>query len=284
MKKSLIVFALILLAGGVFLAAVDYRFEESDTIKKTLHFQGAERHKEIQVDNIFGSIELTGYDRPEVKLVAHRTIKGRTQARIQKAKEEVKLDISEEGNLIDIFVNGPFRNQDKQDNREKWDPGYIVSYNFEIHVPNKTHIFLKTVTDGDIVVNNINGDFEVKNINGKVTLSQVTGSGSVETVNGEVKVVFSRNPESDCSFKTVHGDLEILFKDDLSADFLLKTSFGKAYSNFEYKELPGKGIKVKRSKGKYVYINERFLDIRVGKGGPRIKMDTLVGDLIIKKQ
>ncbi len=258
------------------------KVEEKETIQKTLIFQNPNKPKEILVDNIFGAIEVEGYSGQEVKLTAHKTIKARTKDKIQKALQEVTLDITEDGNTIDLYVNGPFRCQ----NRERgWrDPGYRVHYEFKLKVPHKIYVVLKTVTDGDILVTDIEGDFDINNVNGKIEMSGMAGSGQAHTVNGRVRIQFYKNPTTDCSFKTINGDIDIDFAKDLSADFRLKTFTGDAYSDFPIDYLPARSAEKGRKGGKFIYKSDRFIGVRIDKGGPEIKMDTLNGDLLINKR
>ncbi|MCJ7681790.1 MAG: hypothetical protein MUP70_13760, partial [Candidatus Aminicenantes bacterium] len=244
---------------------------------------------DLQLDNIFGSVTVIGTNRTDIKMTARKTIKARTRDRIQKAKNEVRLDITEEDRLIDIFVDGPFREKNQSKNKgdyvEHWDPGYRVHYDFTLEVPKKINLFIKTVTEGDVSVQNVEGDFEVRNVNGKILIDGIAGSGSAHTVNGGVTVHFDSNPKNDCSFKTINGDLELHFRNNLEADFWLKTFHGEAYTDFDYKKLP---VKVERTeknddKGKYVYKSNHISGVRIGKGGPKITMDTLNGDLLIKR-
>jgi len=285
MKKIILTSLAVFLIGIITLAAESFRFEEKEEIRKTLKFQDPSKPKELFVDNIWGSIEVVGYRGKEVKLLVHKTIKGRNKEKIQKAKEEVELEITEEGNTIDIYVDGPFRDRNKRRRWKNWsNPGYKVHYDFELKVPYKTDLYLKTVNSGDIEVNNVEGEFEVKNVNGRIKMSEVAGAGDAHTVNGNVKVLFSRNPESDCSFRTVNGDVEITFRPNLSADLLLKTFNGNAYTDFSVSYMPVKKSVSKRHKGKYVYKSNRFFGVRTGKGGPEIKFDTLNGDILIGKK
>ena len=275
----------IALTIGTFLLHGDsYRVQRKGEINRTLHFQDLSKPKDLQVDNIFGSIVVTGYDGKEVKLIAHKTIKARTEGRVQKAEEEVKLDITEEGNVIDIYVDGPFRHQ--HDNREKWhDSGYEVHYDFDIKVPRKTNIFLKTATAGNIQVSNIQGEFRIRHADGKIVMRDIIGAGTAKTAAGDVEVLFAKNPESDCSFKTVAGDIYAVFLKNLSADFLLKTRYGDAYSDFPVALLPVQSSATEeRKNGKYVYRSNASVGVRIGSGGPEIKMDTLTGDILINKK
>jgi hypothetical protein len=287
MKRHIVpVLIIILLAAFVFAESV-YKFEEKEEIQKTLKFQDPAKPKSLQLDNVFGGIDVQGYDGSQVELVAHKTIKAKTQDKIQKAKEEVKLDIKENGGTIDIYVDGPFRCQCENGQGLKWrDWGYEVHYDFIIKVPRKTSLTLKTVNHGDIAVKGVEGAFDINNVNGKIEMEGVAGSGEAHTVNGMVKAGFSRNPDADCSFRTVNGDVELSFREGLSADVKMKTFNGEAFSDFEVKALPA-SAEVKQSqdtnKTKFVYKRDRFTQVRIGKGGPAIACDTLNGDILIKK-
>lgn len=273
-----------MLIGTFLLHGDSYRVQKKGEVNRTLHFQDPSSLKDLQVDNIFGSIVVTGYDGKEVKLLAHKTIKARTEGRVQKAEEEVRLDITEEGNVIDIYVDGPFRHQ--HESRENWsDPGYEVHYDFDIKVPRKTNIYLKTATAGSIRVSNIEGEFQVRHADGNIVMHDIIGAGTAKTAAGDVEVHFVKNPDSDCSFKTVAGDIHAVFLKNLSADFLLKTRYGDAYSDFPIILLPVQSSATEeRKNGKYVYRSNASVGVRIGAGGPEIKMDTLTGDILINKK
>lgn len=283
MKKILLAIIIVMILALTLAFGADrMKVEEKETIQKTLAFQDPKKPKEVIVDNIFGSIEVMGYSGQEVRLTALKTIRARTEDKIKNARQEVTLDITEDGNTIDLYVNGPFRCQ----NRERgWrDPGYRVHYEFKLQVPHKTDITLKTVTDGDIRVTDIEGDFDVNNINGKIVMTGMAGSGSAHTVNGRVRIQFNKNPTADCSFKTINGDIDVDFTKGLSADFRLKTFNGDAYSDFQIDYLPARSAEKGRKDGKFIYKSDRFIGVRIDKGGPEIKMDTLNGDLLINKR
>ncbi|MBN1224162.1 MAG: hypothetical protein JXB23_13020, partial [Candidatus Aminicenantes bacterium] len=107
------------------------RFEEKETIERTLSFQDSAMTREVQVDNIFGAISVEGHGGQEVRLTVHKTIKARTQDKVAIARRQVTLDITEDGNTIDLYVNGPFRCQNRRKGRRcNHDPGYQVHYNF----------------------------------------------------------------------------------------------------------------------------------------------------------
>ncbi|MFC2160235.1 DUF4097 domain-containing protein [Acidobacteriota bacterium] len=286
MKKTIFILLSLILAIGMFAATV-YKVEESEDIQKTLKFQDPSKQKEIIVDNIFGFIHVEGTSSQDVQLRVHKIIKARTNDKLKLAKEKVTLDISEDGNTIDLYVNGPFRNSDEDKdggNHEQRNPGYTVHYDFTLLVPSRTSLILKTITEGDISVKNVEGDFDVNNVNGQIEMTGVSGSGDAHTVNGKVEVSFTTNQNANCSFKTLNGDVKLNFQPNLSADFWLETFTGEAFSDFPVSYLPLKPVKESRKEGKYVYKSNNTTGLRIGKGGPEIKMDTMTGDLLIEKE
>lgn len=284
-----------------FLGAHDFKVKESENIEKNLSFAGGTQPQTLKIDNIFGSINVSGYNGKTVKLTAKKTIRAKTDETLEKAKKEVKLDISTDGNRIDVVVDGPFRNGKCCCNWDTDELGYIVKYDFQVKVPFKTGLYVKTINEGDVDVTDIQGESTIKNVNGKISIKKlngdflvhtvngrimmegITGSGKAHTVNGKVKVLFDKNPVSGCSFKTINGNLELNCLRGLSAEFKLKTFNGDIYSDFPVTYLPASLEKGERKKGKYVYKSSRFQGVRIGDGGPTIKMNTLNGNIIISK-
>ncbi len=284
MKKIILLLTALAVLRCLILQAHEYPVEKKEEIQKTLKFADPAKAKEVLVDNIFGAIAVRGYEGSEVLLVAHKTIRAKSQDKVQQALEEVKLDLTEKGNTVDIFVDGPFRCHDRRGHSEWRNPGYEVQFDFELRVPFRTNLSVSTVNDGDIDIGNIEGEFEVSNVNGKIRMNEVAGSGEVETVNGEVVVVFKRSPRGNCEFRTINGEVDLRFPADLSADFRIKTFNGEVYSDFPVASLPASPAVKEREKGRFVYKSDSFSGVRIGKGGPEMKLDTLNGDIYIRKK
>jgi hypothetical protein len=264
----------------------EYPVQKREDIQKTLKFADASRPGEVIVDNVFGPIKVEGYSGADVLLVAHKTIFAKTEDKAARAQEEVKLDIQEKGRTVDIYVDGPFRDRDR-DRRgfHSWhNPGYEVHYAFELKVPFKTDVAVSTVTDGDVEVTGVEGEFDVHNVNGKLRLSDIAGSGEAETVNGVLTAGFRNAPSGPCAFRTINGDLVVTLPESVSADFRLKTFNGQVYSDFAVTSLPARPPIREENKGKFVYKSDRSFGVRAGRGGPEISLDTMNGDILIKKK
>jgi len=275
--KTAIRFVMATLASATLVYGFDQ--EEKETIRR--NFPSAAR---LEIDNVNGFIHLSGYNGSEIQMVAEKTIQAESQERLDAAKREVKLDTTQSGDMLTLYVDGPFRchcDDRRFGVHEHSHPGYRVIYDFEIKVPSATVLRLGTVNRGDIRVENATGDFDIGNVNGGIEMREVAGSGLVHTVNGKISVLFSSNPTKNCSFKTVNGTIEASFRPNLSADVRVKTFNGQAYTDFDATALPGLSPVSERRDGKFIYRSDRSTGLRIGNGGPEFKFDTLNGSIRI---
>ncbi len=274
----------IILTASLFIGSGPMRsgVSEKEDISKTLQFPPGGPTKQIFVDNISGSIDVVGYDGDDVQLVAHRTSFGDTPDKLRESKQKITLDIKEEPGRIIVYVNTPWRCRDGSVSyRDREDYGFDADFDFELKVPAHSDFSLKTVNKGAITVQNMHGAFDVHNVNGGINMSRIDGAGIVRTVNGGVHVDFSKNPLSPCAFTTVNGTIEVKVPDELAADLKLKTFNGEVYSDFEVSGLPRQAAVAERVGRRTVYRGDEFFSVRVGRGGPELKFETLNGDIRI---
>ncbi len=257
---------------------------QQETIRKSFNLSRA--HKTLEIDNVTGSIEVTGSSSDQVQLTVNKTIRAESQPKMEAAKKEVTLDITDQPDLLKLYVNGPFR-CNCNDGCRGWqgDRGYSVRMDFQLQVPRNLDITLKTVNGGHINVHDVNGAFSVHNVNGGIDLQDIAGSGQAKTVNGSVKVTFTQNPRENSSFSTINGNVELTFARGLSADFRFKTMNGNVYSDFAMTALPAREVNAERRGGKFIFRSDRFTGGRVGSGGPEIKAENLNGDIrVLERQ
>lgn len=279
--------AFVLFLSFLFLRTASCRdVKEKEEIKKTFKFATTSEPKKVVVDNMDGFIDVVGYDGDEVQLVAHKEICAESDGKIKEAKADVTLEIKEEANKIVFYVDAPWRGPNGSMNYRGWHYyGYEVSYDFELKVPRKTSLYLKTVNNGKITVQDVEGEFEVSDVNAGIEMTGITGPAKIATVNGPIKVTFKKNPESECFFRTVNGKVEIEFKDGLSADLRLKSFNGQVYTDFDVEGLPRKVSAMEEKHGRRkIYRRGDSYSVRVGKGGPEFSFDTLNGNIYILKK
>jgi len=253
---------------------------DEEKIQKSFTLPAAGQ-KSLEIDNVWGSIEVIADTADKVEMTVARTNRAESKEKLERAKKEVTLDVTQEEGAVKMYVNGPFRCQCDDCRHSRDDDGYRVKMDFQVHVPRDIDIKVKTVNEGRVVVKNINGSFFVRNVNGDIEMDNVAGSGTARTVNGPVIVSFRQNPRENSEFKTVNGRIELRFAHDLSADFRFKTFNGGIYSDFPVTAMPVHAIQEERRGGKMVYRADRYTGARVNSGGPEIQIENLNGDIRI---
>ncbi len=257
--------------------------QDHEVIQKSFSLAGAAR-KSIDIDNIWGSIEVVGGTSDQVELVVDKTIRAESKDALALAHKEVTLAITQPDGGLKLYVDGPFRCQCEdgcRSSRRRDEDGYIVKMDFVLHVPSNVDIKLKTVNEGRVVVHNVTGNFIARNVNGDIELDSMAGSGLAHTVNGPVKVSFRENPRENSSFQSVNGNIDLFFAQGLSADFRFKTFNGGVYSDFPVTTAPLHAPQEEHRGNKVVYHTDRFTAGRVSAGGPEIKIENLNGDIRI---
>jgi len=268
-----------------------YPVKDSERIQRSFALTGAGPHR-LDIDNVFGSIQVAAHDGNSIELNVTRTLEAATQERLEAARKEVTLDVREDPALISLYVDGPFRDCDCNRDRDadgrhrrggsRWrDRQYEVRYDFVLKVPRQVGLTLSTVNRGDIKIEGTTGDFEVTNVNGGIEMLDIAGSGRVGTINKDVRIVFRTNPTGPSSFKTLNGDVVVSFQPPLAADLRMKTFNGGMYTDFETTALPSLMPVSERKNGKFVYKSDRSAGVRVGGGGPELRFETLNGDIRI---
>jgi phage baseplate assembly protein gpV len=255
--------------------------QDKETIRQT--FPAATR---LDLDNVNGYIHVRGYSGSEIVMEAVKTIEAESQERLDAAKREVKLETSQSGGDVKLYVDGPFRchcSDGASGIHDHGHRGYSVKYDFELKVPAGAVLQLSGV-NGHMQVENSSGDFDLSNVNGSIEATDLSGSGHVHTVNGKITASFARNPSNATSFKTVNGGIEASFSPNLSADVHLKTFHGSAYTDFDTTALPNAAPAAEQRNGKFVYRSNRSTAVRIGSGGPEYKFETLNGSIRILKR
>jgi hypothetical protein len=257
---------------------------EQETINKSFPFPATGGRRSVDVDNVWGFVHVTGGSSDQVQLVAKKTIRAESKDKLELAKKDVTLDIGQQGNALTFYVNGPFRCHCDCCANCREHQGYIVKYEFELQVPRDIDLTARTVNDGDVIVQNVAGQYSVHNVNGPVEMRDVAGSGDAKTVNGELKVLFRGNPQSNSSFASLNGDVDLYFLPKLSADLRFKTFNGAVFSDFEMAALPQRQPVEEHQNGKFIFRADRYAGGRVAGGGPEIKVETLNGDIHIRER
>jgi hypothetical protein len=258
----------------------DWKVEDRETIRRAFDV-GTGAGAKLLVDNINGFVHVTGTTGGQVQVTVEKHIRAESAEALEAAKRDVKLDMSQQGKSVRLYVDGPFRSKDGVNYRGDRYYGYRVVFDYEIQVPADAELVLKTISNGDIVVKRTTGPFEVHGLNGAIDMQEIGGSGSARTLNGPLKVSFNRNPSKASDFQTLNGQVDVYFQPGLDADLHFRTLNGGVYSDFELTSLPGKAG-ADNPDGKFVYRSDRrSMGGRAGRGGPELSFHTLNGKILL---
>jgi hypothetical protein len=132
---------------------------EQEKIEKTFTMPAGAGRRTLEIDNVWGSIEVVGTASDTVQLTVNKSIRAESKGKIEQARKEVTLDITQQADALKLYVNGPFRCDCHDCSRSRESEGYIVKMDFQVQVPRDIDIKVKTVNEGRVSVRDINGSF-----------------------------------------------------------------------------------------------------------------------------
>lgn len=187
----------------------------------------------------------------------------------------------------------------------------INTVNGDIEAEDLTHKVKLETVNGNVSSKNLSGKVGINTVNGEVEESGSKGQLAIETVNGDIsvnteatelalnnvnadmRVVANKVEEIEIStvngdldielelvekarfaFSSVSGDADIVFKGNVSADFDIEAHAGGDIDNYITKQ------KSKEAK----YGPSERLRFKVGSGSADVEIDTVSGDIKLKKQ
>jgi len=257
----------------------DWRIDQKESLNQTYNVgDGSGPHK-LLVDTMSGFIHITGTSGSQIRVNVDKHILADYNEAVAEAKRDVKLDMSQQGNFVRLYEDGPFRSRDGGTNYRGDDYyGYRVLWNLEIEVPTDTELVVKGINHGDILIKRTTGDYEIHGLNGGIEMDDVAGSGMVSTLNGKVKVTYTRNPAKDTKYHTLNGSVDIFFRGTPDADMQFHKLNGEIFTDFELTMLPVSGNS-SDTNGKWIYRSNREIAGRAGRGGPKLSFETLNGSI-----
>ncbi len=283
--RPMLLTVLALLSAAVFARADDrnWKFDEHESVSKTFDIPASAGPRKLLVDNINGFIHVTGAAGNQVRISVDRETRAWSKEAAEEAKRDVKLDMSQQGNFVRLYADGPFRGSHGTNYRGDDYYGYRVIFDFEIELPPDTELVLKNL-NSPIEVKKTTGDYDIHGLNGKIDVQEVSGSGTIQTLNGSVKVAYSRNPQRETHFKTLNGSIDVYFQPPLDADLHFKKLNGQVYTDFDVTTLPIQAGSLQNLNGKFIYRSDRSMAGRAGKGGPELDFETLNGSIRLRSK
>jgi len=230
----------------------------------------------VSIENMAGSVKVTGWDRAEVqvkgtvgaggKLTFDGTGK-RTHIEIEGFQATISV-VGVTGSVRAETVNGSITQAGAAKQVE------LQSVNGDVDVTKAGGRVKAESVNGSVVLHDASGELEASTVHGKL---QVLGGSyeraELESVAGTVRFDAALSPRAALSIETVSGEVELSLAAGIGADFAV-SSFSGRISN----ELGPAAVK----SGKWTPQTE--LNFTTGSGGVRVKIETLSGSVNIRKR
>ncbi|WP_226163312.1 DUF4097 family beta strand repeat-containing protein [Hymenobacter terricola] len=277
---------LLLLYSGGGLRAQSQHSEEK--ISREFALTADAGRSTLALYNISGSVTVQGYAGNKILVEATKTISADGAKTLEIGKSETKLGFSQHGDSVVVYMAAPYdsRPHNEHNRWEHKDIDYKYDIDYVVKVPYQLNLHVSTVNNGKVLVQDVSGPLNAGNVNGAITLLNVKGTTQAHTVNGNVEAAYAANPPGASSYHTINGQIKVKYPANFAADLHFKSMHGEFYTDFPNVEvLPAQVTKNQQGRGDgTVYKLTKDTAVRIGKGGPDFRFETLNGDVTITKQ
>jgi len=145
-----------------------------------------------------------------------------------------------------------------------------VNVDFEVRLPKGVHVGAWSV-NGEVSVDGATGEVEAGSVNGGVDATSSGGPVQASSVNGTVHARMGRlGGSEDLDFSSVNGNVIAEFGEDIDAQVELSTVNGRFQTDWPV-TITGR-------------VDPRHLRATIGKGGRRIRLSTVNGNVELRKR
>jgi hypothetical protein len=143
-----------------------------------------------------------------------------------------------------------------------------TSVEFTVKLPAGVKLGVSTV-NGGVDVTGATSEVNASTVNGRVSAISSGGPVNASTVNGDIDVRMRELGTGDLEYSTVNGSIEIEVPANLDADLDMRTVNGSLSADFPI-TMQGR-------------VNPRRMRATIGKGGRRLRLETVNGSVEIRK-
>lgn len=249
----------------------------------------------VDLSLLAGHIRVTGWDKPQVKVVASsdqgRLRFGATGSHVsleaERSGDATQYDVTVprgtklsldavSGDISATGVGGETEAQSVSGSVEISDATKEVtaeSVSGSVSVSNVTGNLSAQSTSGAVTIRNTTGDVEAETVSGRILMDGIRSSSvRTETVSGAVSYTGSIDPGGKYSFVTHSGVLHLNLPANLGAVFSVETYSGDIDSDFPVTMQPGQGRN----------SQDRF-EFTIGNGKARVSAENFSGKIIINR-
>ena len=211
----------------------------------------------LSLGNVNGSVRLSAWDQPEVRLEAVKN------ARNKKDLDRIKIEIESKPGWLAVRTRNP-------ESKGWWgwrrsNSGWV---DYTLTVPRSARLENISNVNGLIEIEGARGHVKASTVNGPLRANGLAGSADLSSVNGAVKAAFvSLAQVKSVSASTVNGTVELDLPAGANADLSASTVNGSISGDVSVKKNWPIGAEV---------------NTRLGEGGTRINLSTVNGGVWIR--
>src|SRR5260370_11372474 len=98
---------------------------EQEKIQKSFAMPAGVGRRTLEIDNVWGSIEVVGAASDQVQLTVNKSILEESKGKLEQARKDVTMHITQKADGLQLYVNGPFRCDCHDCGGSRDDDGYI---------------------------------------------------------------------------------------------------------------------------------------------------------------
>jgi hypothetical protein len=133
--------------------------------------------------------------------------------------QDVSFDLKEKDNVVTLALAGDMQM-------------FGMGAEFELRVPRRANLVVRTQLGGDIAIAGVDGEIEVNGMNSEVTLTDIGSSAVVNTMNGDIVARFRQAPAKPVSISSMNGEIDLQIPAETKANVRLRTQHGTIRTNF----------------------------------------------------
>lgn len=244
----------------------------------------------VIIENIFGSVKVRAGEDGTISYNVEKEYQAKTDGGLAKALSSITLGTIIRNDSLIFFTKSPCGcNRWMGDCEERWglnynNPDSEFRFDFDLVVPKNTILEVSTVDNGELTIDRVVGEVSANHVTGDVFIKGARIIRHAGSVSGDVYVYFENGPVVDGDFKSISGEINLFLKDGSSAEVYSKSLSGDLFSAFDYVTIPSKVIKTEEKDGaETTFVINNQSGIAIGKDGPVLTMETISGNMYLRK-
>ncbi|HWB82868.1 MAG TPA: hypothetical protein VG675_01925 [Bryobacteraceae bacterium] len=164
----------------------------------------------VAIDNLYGDVQITGWDRDEVRVEATKT-----------APDAKRLDDAR------IVVDSTCDSLSIRTQYSAADPEQPASVEYHITVPRTAKLEGVRLVNGGLSLKDLTGPVKATAINGSIKAERLEGQAELSTINGQLEADFHRvSPSKPISLSSVNGPIVLSIPRDAGASLIAQNLSG----------------------------------------------------------